>query len=353
MIIYFGHVSQYMFQCIAVIYTGIYCSCFLADAFRLCFRLFSGFIFSVIFRVRQCVLMKYRFVILFLCLAFLAVSVTVSLKGCTLGQVAATPDPHEGQVYLYDGYDWTWYTPKEGVPLNSLTKEDFTWTDGSPVYNGSAYTIRKGFDVSEFQYSIDWTKVPADEFDYVYLRIGRRGSTEGGLFDDIYFSSNYTGARSRGLEVGVYFFSQAVTVTEAIEEANWVIDRLKSGGYSVDLPIAFDWEEQKSEDSRTLDLSGTTVTDCAVAFCQTVKNAGYDAAVYFNRIPGYYTFDVSRLQDYTIWFALPCTPPDVTFPSFYYHIDMWQYCTTAVLPGIPTETDLNYTFVPNTQTAGS
>ncbi|MDO5445833.1 MAG: GH25 family lysozyme [Eubacteriales bacterium] len=293
--------------------------------------------------------MNYRIVIIIICLILLTVSVAICLKGC--GAPEPTIDPHEGQVYLYDGYDWTWYTPKDGVPVSTLTKENFSWMENEPVYIGSDFTVKKGFDVSEFQYGIDWSQIPAGKFDFVYLRIGRRGSTEGGLFDDLYFDRNYSGARSRGLETGVYFFSQAVSVSEAVEEANWVLEKLNSGNYRVDLPIVFDWEEQKSEDSRTNGLPGVTVTDCAVAFCETIENAGYDACVYFNRIPGYYTFDVSRLQDFDIWFALPCTPPDVTFPSFYYRFDMWQYSTTAVIPGIPTETDLDYLFVPVTQPA--
>lgn len=290
--------------------------------------------------------MNYRIVIIILCLAVLTASTAVSLRGCSSEKISATPDPHEGQVYLYDGYDWVWYTPKEGIPLNTLKKEDFTWTEDGPVYHGSDYVVRKGFDVSEFQYNIDWKSVPAQEYDFTYLRIGRRGSTEGGLFDDIYFSANYAGARSRGLDVGVYFFSQAVTVPEAVEEANWVIDKLRNSGCTVDLPIAYDWEEQIAADSRTMNLDGAIVTDCAVAFCETIRAAGYDAAVYYNRIPGYYTFDVSRLTNYTVWFALPCTPPDVIHPSFYYHIDLWQYSTTARIPGIPAETDLNYLFLP-------
>lgn len=287
---------------------------------------------------------KYRIIIILLCLVFLSCSAVICLKGC--GAPVQTVDPHEGQVYIYDGYDWIWYTPKEGIPVSPLTKEQFTWTDTGPVYSGDDFTVRKGFDVSEFQYGIDWSQLNGQDFDFSYIRIGRRGSTEGGLYDDIYFDRNYTGARDCGLDVGVYFFSQAISVEEAVEEAEWVIDRLRSGGYSVELPIAFDWEEQKSDDSRTNGLPGLTVTDCAVAFCNTVKNAGYDACVYFNRIPGYYTFDLSRLQDYTLWFALPCTPPDVTYPSFYYRFDMWQYSSSAVLPGIPTETDLNYWFIP-------
>lgn len=289
---------------------------------------------------------RFRIVIIVLCFAFLLTSVVICLKGCGSLNPEVTIDPHEGQVYIYDGADWIWYTPKIGVPLNTLPKEDFTWINGEPVYSGSRYTVRKGFDVSEFQYEIDWQQVKNRVFDFTYLRIGRRGSTEGGLFEDLYFDRNYSGARDCGLDVGVYFFSQAINVAEAIEEANWVLDKLRNGGYSVDLPVMFDWEEQNSEDSRTKELSGITVTDCAVAFCNTIKAAGYEAGVYFNRIPGYYKFDLSRLQDYTLWYALPCTPPDVTYPSFYYDFDIWQYSTTAAVPGIPTETDLDYLFVP-------
>ena len=268
------------------------------------------------------------------------------LAGCGKKQEV---DPHEGQVYLYDGYDWTWYTPKEGVALNDLTKEDFSWTDDKPVYIGSNYTVRTGIDVSEHQKDIDWSLVAGEDYDFIYLRVGRRGYTQGGIFEDENFEVNYSGAASTGAELGVYFFSQAISVAEAIEEAQWVIDRIK--GYDIDLPVVYDWEEQKEEDSRTLNLDGTTVTDCAVAFCETIKNAGYEPCVYLNRIPGYYTFDISRLKDYKIWYSLPCTPPDVTFPSFYYHIDMWQFTSSAAVPGIPVETDVNYIFDPVVETA--
>ena len=253
-------------------------------------------------------------------------------------------DPHAGQVYLYDGYDWVWYTPKTDVETNSLIKEDFQWTGNQPVYIGNAYDVTKGIDVSEHQLEIDWTQVSSQNYDFIYVRVGRRGYTQGGIFEDEYFEQNIRGAAECGAKLGVYFFSQAISVAEAIEEAQWVINRIK--GYNITLPIAFDWEKQDAEDSRTKDLEGTTVTDCAVAFCETIKNAGYEPCVYMNRIPGYYTFDISRLKDYIIWYALPCTPPDVTFPSFYYHIDFWQYSTTEMVPGIPVETDMNYIFTP-------
>ena len=277
-----------------------------------------------------------------ICLLLAVFLLLCCMAGC--GKKKPEPDPHEGQVYLYDGYDWTWYTPKEGARLNTLVKEDFNWQNGKPIYVGTAYTTKTGIDVSEHQLEIDWSEISKQNYDFIYVRVGRRGYTQGGIFEDEYFEQNIQGASQCGAELGVYFFSQATSVAEAIEEANWVLDRIK--GYNITLPITYDWEEQKTEDSRTAGLDGNTVTDCAVAFCETVKNAGYEPCIYMNRIPGYYTFDISRLQNYKIWFALPCTPPDVTFPSFYYHIDMWQFSATEQIPGIPVETDMNYLFIP-------
>ena len=236
---------------------------------------------------------------------------------------------------------------KKALKEKEDDSSDFDYIDDTPIYKGSVYDVKKGIDVSEHQLEIDWSQLKNENLDYAYIRVGRRGYTEGGIFEDKYFERNLSGAKSIGLETGVYFFSQAINVSEAIEEANWVIDRIKDK--DITLPVVFDWEEQKTDDSRTRGLDGKTVTDCAVAFCETVKNAGYIPCVYFYRLPGYYLYDILRLQQFTLWFALPCTPPDVTFPSFYYKINMWQYTNSAVLPGVPVECDLNYWFIPKEQ----
>ena len=266
------------------------------------------------------------------------------LSGCGRKKPAPEPDPHEGQVYLYDGYDWVWYTPIPGLATNALTKEDFQYSADAPHYLGSSFTVKRGIDVSEHQKEIDWSAVATQNFDFIYVRAGRRGYTEGGLFEDEKFEKNMVGARSCGAQLGVYFFSQAITVAEAIEEANWLIDRIS--GYNITLPVAFDWEKVDAEDARTNGVDVRTLTDCAVAFCETIRRAGYTPCVYYNRTTGYYRYDLSRLSNYYVWFSLPCTPPDVTFPSFYYHIDMWQYSLTGTVPGIPIETDLDYMFIP-------
>ncbi len=266
------------------------------------------------------------------------------LSACSLGKPRPTPDPHAGQVYLYDGYDWVWYTPLEGVEVNAFSKSDFAYIDGEPVYLGTGYTLQKGIDVSEHQKEISWDAVGTMHYDFCYVRIGRRGYTEGGLFEDTCFRRNYEGAKRCGMDVGVYFFSQAVSVTEAIEEAEWVLSTLKN--YPVTLPVVFDWEVVEAENARTANVDVATRTDCAVAFCETIRRAGLEACVYYNRTTGYYRYDLSRLTSYPVWFALPCSPPDIIHPSFYYHIDMWQYSLTGQVPGISVETDLDYIFVP-------
>ena len=249
-------------------------------------------------------------------------------------------DPHAGQVYIYDGFDWVWMTPLEGVPVNTLTEEYFTANGTEIKYNGTDYDVLRGIDVSEHQLDIDWNKVAQSGVDYAYIRVGRRGYTEGGLFEDPYFAANMAGAQAAGLKVGVYMFSQAVTVQEAIEEANFVIERIAK--YNVELPVVFDWEKVHEADARTADVTMEGRTDCAIAFCETVKNAGYSPCVYFNRNLGYYGYDLSRLTDYEFWFSLP----ESGFPNFYYAADMWQYSFTETVPGIAVETDMNLWFIP-------
>ena len=248
-------------------------------------------------------------------------------------------DPHKGQVYIYDGFDWIWMTPLEGVPANELTEEFFSSSSGRIEYIGSDYDVLRGVDVSEHQLDIDWKQVAASGVDYAYIRVGWRGYTEGGLFEDVYFERNIQGALDAGLHVGVYMFSQAVTVQEAIEEADFVLERI--GKYNVTLPVVFDWEKIEAAEARSHGLTMELRTDCARAFCETVKSAGYVPCVYFNRNLGYYGYDLTRLTDYEFWFSLP----ESGFPNFYYACDMWQYSFTETVPGIAEPTDMNLWFI--------
>ena len=280
---------------------------------------------------------KYRLILIAIALLVLAAAVVIFALSLRPEPV----DPHEGQVYIYDGFDWIWMTPLPGVEANTMTAEDFTDQSGHPTFTGDGYQVLRGVDVSEHQHQIDWAQVAASGVDYAYVRLGYRGYTEGGLFEDPYFKANVEGALANGLQVSVYFFSQAITVQEAIEEAEFVLERIKD--YNITLPVVYDWEKINGETAaRTDTLDFNILNDCAVAFCDTVKNAGYAPAIYFNRHLGYYGYDLSRMTDYAFWFALP----ESSFPNFYYAVDMWQYSFTEQVPGISEPTDMNLMFIP-------
>ena len=280
---------------------------------------------------------KYRLILIAIAVLVLAAAVVI----VALSLRPEPVDPHEAQVYIYDGFDWIWMTPLPGVEANSLTADDFSDRSGCPTYTGSDYQVLRGIDVSEHQHEIDWAQVAASGVDYAYVRLGYRGYTEGGLFEDPYFRANVEGALANGLQVSVYFFSQAISVQEAIEEAEYVLARIRD--YNITLPVVYDWEKINGETAaRTDNLDFSILNDCAVAFCDTVKNAGYEPAIYFNRHLGYYGYDLSRMTDYDFWFALP----ESSFPNFYYAVDMWQYSFTEQVPGIAEPTDMNLMFIP-------
>lgn len=223
-------------------------------------------------------------------------------------------------------------TPLEGMPLNPYDRAGFSLDEkGRVTYEGA----RTGVDVSTYQKEIDWQAVAGDGIDFAILRLGYRGYTEGGLFLDQTFETNLRGALDAGLEVGVYFFSQAITPEEAEAEAAYILNAIE--GYEVTGPIAFDWEPiAPGNNARTDGLNNDTLTRCAAAFCKKIEGAGYTPAVYFNQSLGYLRYDLRELTEYNLWLAEYDTKPD-----FYYHFDLWQYTHTGRVAGIEGDVDLD------------
>jgi GH25 family lysozyme M1 (1,4-beta-N-acetylmuramidase) len=229
-------------------------------------------------------------------------------------------------------------TPLEGMPLNPYQREGFFRDErGRVAYEAEGRQAKAGIDVSKYQGDIDWTAVAGDGVDFAMLRLGYRGYSEGGLFLDQTFAQNLQGALEAGLEVGVYFFSQAITPEEAEEEADYVLSVLD--GQALALPIAFDWEPIHGSEARTDGLDGETLTRCAAAFCKRVEDAGYRPAVYFNQTQGYLHYDLRQLTDYELWLAEYGAAPD-----FYYHFDLWQYSQSGSVAGIQGDVDLDLWF---------
>lgn len=227
-------------------------------------------------------------------------------------------------------------TPLEGMPLNPYERTAFTLDGrGRLSYERDGKRARTGIDVSTYQKEIDWRLVAADGIDFAILRLGYRGYTEGGLFMDQTFESNLQGALDAGLDVGVYFFSQAITPEEAEAEAAFVLNAI--GDNEIACPIAFDWEPiSPGSEARTDGLDNDTLTRCAAAFCAKIREAGYTPAVYFNQSLGYLRYDLRELAEYALWLAEYDARPD-----FYYHFDLWQYTHTGQVNGIQGDVDLD------------
>ncbi len=208
--------------------------------------------------------------------------------------------------------------------------------DGTLSYSGEALY---GIDLSAHQGVVDWAAVAASGVDFAMLRVGYRGYGTGALTEDGRFAENLAGAQEAGLQVGVYFFSQAVSEEEAEEEAAFVLALLD--GQALEFPIAYDWEYITYDDARTDGLDADTVTACAAVFCAAIEAAGYDAMVYCNGELGYLNYDLSQLWDYELWYAQYADSP-----GFAYAISMWQYSSSGTVGGIEGDVDLDIWFLP-------
>ena len=273
----------------------------------------------------------------YLLIAAVLIIAMVGIIRMTVPDREDVKDEHAGQVLINDGFDDIWITPYPNVPVNAMARDEVRLENGLPVYSGTDFDTKIGVDVSEHQWEVDW-QLASQTIDFAYIRLGYRGYTEGGLFLDPWYEKNITGAAAAGLDTGVYFFSQATNVGEAIEEAKYVIEHLR--GFRVNMPVIFDWERVEQE-ARTDGMTEEAMTECAVAFCKTIQNAGYDAGIYFNRKLGYHGFDLSRLADCAFWVSVPGD-----YPDYYYACEFWQCSFTGSVPGISGEADLNMRFIP-------
>ncbi len=224
---------------------------------------------------------------------------------------------------------------------NPFKSTDFVKKDGFITCKKEKTAL--GIDVSSWQGDIDWEKVKASGVDYVMIRAGFRSTAWAGKLNvDSYAEKHYNGAKAAGLKVGFYFFSQARTVAEAREEAEFLLDLVKD--WEVDLPLACDWEYfSKEETPRVWNLSRRRITDCVKTFCETVEAAGYDPMLYCARYIVQDKLYMEELADYAFWYS--------DFQKNYlrseFRVDMWQYSSSGKVNGIQGKVDLNMLFLEN------
>lgn len=244
------------------------------------------------------------------------------------------------KILMHDSTYGEVYVPVfSDVPASTINTDNIITRNGYSFYqeNGQVTSLT-GIDISAHQSGIDWEQVKNAGIDFVIIRVGYRTYGGGEITLDPNFGENIEGAAAAGLNVGVYFFSQAINADEAIEEADAVLDAVS--GYNITYPVVFDWELIYDDHARTDGVTVEALADCCVAFCERVKSAGYTPMIYQNKGTSMNKLDLPRLKDYDFWLAEYGTEP-----TYYYDFKMWQYSCTGTVPGIAGDVDMNLSFV--------
>ena len=208
---------------------------------------------------------------------------------------------------------------------------------GQEAFGRDGSVAEYGIDVSKFNKEIDWESVKAAGIDFAIIRCAYRGGSSGYLVMDPYWERNYEGARAAGIKVGTYFFTQAVTEEEAVEEASLTCALIASAG--VDYPVFVDSEAMGG---RADFLDTGERTRILSAFVETVRSAGYESGVYANKNWFTHRIDTDALPSGTcIWLA----QYGVEKPSYKGNYDIWQYSSKGSVPGIAGNVDLDRSYI--------
>lgn len=243
------------------------------------------------------------------------------------------------KLIFYDKGAYQFADILDSVEKHSYHASDFNMDDsGEITYSeGGEVVSHKAIDVSKYQGSIDWQAVAGDGVEYAYIRLGIRGYRSGELVLDDTFADNMLNAQNAGIKTGVYIFTQAINVEEAIEEADFVIENLE--GYDVECPVVFDVEMITDGDGRANHLTMEERTAICIAFCERIKEAGYTPMIYGNIKCFVNMIDLTQLESYEKWFAF--------YDSYLYcpyKLSMWQYTESGHVKGIEGKVDLNISF---------
>ena len=226
------------------------------------------------------------------------------------------------------------YLPKHEYDFTKLVCQ----SNQMKYYENGKQVSYVGVDISKYQDYVDFVKVKKAGIDFVMLRVGARGYGTGQLILDEYFHDNLKRATDAGLDVGAYFFSQAITVEEAVEEANMVLENL--GEYRLSYPIAFDMELIQNDTARTEALTRTERTEITKAFLDTISAAGHKTIIYGNKEWLIKQIDISKLTAYDVWLS-----QQKDIPDYPYQFSMWQYDTEGSVDGIVGNVDMNISFI--------
>lgn len=241
-------------------------------------------------------------------------------------------------IILYEG-KYLFFPIIEDLMKNPYERDSYSRLDsGRIIYTDTGVNTETWIDVSKFQGKILWDEVASDGIDGAMLRLGYRGYSVGEIMTDDTYEDNIEGALENDLKVGIYFLSQAVSDEEALEEAEYVIDELRS--YDITGPVAIDIELVGGDDGRGNALSVAERTRYSITFLEAIREAGYEPMIYGNLKSYLVMLDLEQLEAYPKWFAYYDD-----YPYWPYDMDMWQYTEKGSVSGIKGDVDLNIRFV--------
>lgn len=232
-------------------------------------------------------------------------------------------------------------TPVESVLVDNDYDFSKLKSDGSLMsYEDDNYTSLQGVDVSSHDGYIDWSKAKKAGIEFAYIRVGYTGWETGDIHKDQYFDYNIKSAKENGIQVGVYYFSQATSIEEVREEADFVLENIKD--YEIDLDVCYDIEKAGEGLGRVDDLSKETWTQNAVTFLHMIENHGYRGMNYNST----YNFPKYFLLEYTQEFDTWVAHYGVDYPTYQYEFTIWQYTDSGTVDGIGEKSvDMDIMFV--------
>lgn len=190
-----------------------------------------------------------------------------------------------------------------------------------------------GIDVSEHNGALDWAAIKKAGIGFAIVRDGY-----GTSHTDTYFKRNIEGAIARGIPVGIYHFSYALSAAGAKAEAEYVLKLIQPYKDKITLPVFFDFEYDTVSYAKNqgVTLGKEAFNAHTVAFCETVRAAGYTPGVYYNLDYARRFVDKSRVGKYVQWFAQYASAPGISDYA------IWQYSSSHTIPGISGRFDANY-----------
>ncbi len=237
-----------------------------------------------------------------------------------------------------------WMEISADIPLYTYDFTNLKISNGKMAYyqDGEKCSFL-GVDLSKSSGTVDFERLKENGVDFVMLRLGSRGYETGIISLDESFVSNITKAQSAGLEVGVSFFSQAVSEAEAVEEAEFVISNLVP--YRISYPVAFEMGYISNDDSRIDTLDEKLKTQVAEAFLDRIEKEGYGAVLYGSKnwLLGE-LLPEQLLNKYDVWLN-----DQASIPDYPYQFKMWRYGEAQKIDGIEGETSYTISFVDYTR----